>query len=425
MVISPSIENLSIVNRPYLLIKNQLPVTPIENLESEIKNRMAYLDNSATTALAPEVAAEMALWRERSFANASSVHRGGQEARVRLEDAREHIAAALGAEPKEIIFTSGGTESNNYALKGYALKIRATTGRWPAIIIPRNEHHAILHPAEFLESLGAPVRYIDVDAEGRITADALRATLMMMEPEPPPLVSIMHANNETGTINPIQELAHIAHEAGAVFHTDAVQTFGKLPLTAADLGADMISISAHKIHGPKGIGALYVHKEFELEPLIHGGAQERNRRGGTEAVELVVGLGEATRLAMSGLEERAMQMTELAGRLRAMLADIEGIRFVSPTAGALPNILNVTFEDAARLDGEGLIVGMDLMGVAVSNGSACTSGSIQPSHVLSAMGLPPEQARGAVRFSLSRYTTLEDIEHGASALREILGRMRK
>lgn len=386
---------------------------------------MPYLDNSATTPLAPEVAAAMTFWREQSFANASSVHRGGQEARVRLEDAREHIAAALGAEPKEIIFTSGGTESNNYALKGYALKLRAASGRWPAIIIPRTEHHAVLHPAEFLESLGAPVSYIDVDAEGRVTTDALRSALMAVAPEPPPLVSIMHANNETGTINPIQDLAHIAHEAGAVFHTDAVQTFGKLRFTAAELGADMISISAHKIHGPKGIGALYVHKEFELEPLMHGGAQERNRRGGTEAVELVVGLDTAVTLAMSGLEDNMVTMAQLGERLRTLLAEIEGIRFVTPSADALPNIVNVTFEDAARLDGEGLIVGMDLMDVAVSNGSACTSGSIQPSHVLSAMGLPPEQARGAVRFSLSRYTTPEDIERGAAALREVLRRMRR
>lgn len=385
---------------------------------------MIYLDNSATTPLAPEVAEQMALWRGRSFANASSVHVGGQQARVRLEDARQRIAAMLGAEPKELIFTSGGTESNNHALKGYALKAVADGGEWPAIVIARNEHHAVLHPAEFLERLGAPLRYIEVDGDGRVTPEALGTALAGLPREPRPLVSVMHANNETGTINPIAELSRLAHDAGAVFHTDAVQTFGKIPFTVAEPGADMLTISAHKIHGPKGIGALYVHKELELEPLIHGGAQERNRRGGTEAVELVVGFDTAAALAMDRLEKSTALMSELGTRLRALLREIGGIRFVTPAEGALPNIVNVTFEDAARLDGEGLIVGMDLLGVAVSNGSACTSGSIQPSHVLSAMGLPPEQAKGAVRFSLSRYTTPEEIEGGASALRRVLGRMR-
>lgn len=385
---------------------------------------MIYLDNSATTPLAPEVAERMNRWRDESFANASSAHRGGQRARVELEDARERLAHALGAEPKEIIFTSGGTESNNFALKGYALKMRAEHGAWPAIITSRAEHHAVLHPAEFLERLGAEVTYIPVDAEGRVRPDVLGAALARVDAKIPPLVTIMHANNETGTINPVAELAAAAHEAGAVFHTDAVQSFGKLRFTAAELGADMITISAHKIHGPKGIGALYVTKEIELEPLMHGGAQERNRRGGTESVELVVGFDEAVALALGSIDATAERMRQLRALLRSLIATINGVRFVTPSTDALPNIINLTFDDAARLDGEALIVGMDLRGIAVSNGSACTSGSIQPSHVLSAMGLPPAQAKAAVRFSLSRYTTEAEIRTGAEALREVVGGIR-
>lgn len=386
---------------------------------------MVYLDNSATTPMAPEVSERMIRWRSESFANASSAHRGGQRARVELEESRERIAAALGAEPKEIIFTSGGTESNNFALKGYALKIRAEHGSWPAIITARSEHHAILHPAEFLAKLGAPVLFLDVDREGRLDPDLLRAALRDLPSGPSPLVSVMHGNNETGSINPIAELAAIAHDAGAVFHTDAVQTFGKLPVRAPELGADMISISAHKIHGPKGIGALYVNREIEIEPLVHGGAQERNRRGGTEAVELAVGFDEAVALALAEIVESSEKMERLNHILRSELAAIDGIRFVTPDHNALPNIVNVTFDDALRLDGEALIVGMDLLGIAVSNGSACTSGSIQPSHVLSAMGYPPEQAKAAVRFSLSRYTTDEEIREAADALRRVVARMRE
>jgi cysteine desulfurase len=380
---------------------------------------MIYLDNSATTPLAPEVGERMSRWRSESFANASSAHRGGQRARVELEDARERMAAAIGAEPKEIIFTSGGTESNNYALKGYAFKMRAKHGAWPAIVTARSEHHAILHPTEFLEGIGAPIIFLDVDAEGRLHPEGLREALRAIPAGPPPLVTVMHANNETGTINPIAALAAAAHEMGALFHTDAVQSFGKLDLRGGELGADMISISAHKIHGPKGIGALYVNKEIELESLMHGGAQERNRRGGTEAVELVVGFDEATALALDRRAESVAHMTSLSTLLRSLLSGIEGIRFVTPATDALPNIVNVTFDDASQLDGEALIVGMDLRGIAVSNGSACTSGSLQPSHVLSAMGYPPEQAKAAVRFSLSRYNTEEEIRAAAEALAEV------
>jgi cysteine desulfurase len=385
---------------------------------------MIYLDNSATTPLAPEVIARMERFREAGFANASSVHRGGQQARVALEEARDQIAEAIGAEPREIIFTSGGTEANNFALKGFAFKVFEQRGTWPAILTPRNEHHATLHPTEFLARMGAPVLLLDVDSEGRLPLELLRGKLSELPPGLPFLVSVMHANNETGTLNPIAELGKIVHEAGGFFHTDGVQSFGKIPVDARELGADMISISAHKIHGPKGIGALYLNREIELEPLMHGGSQERNRRGGTEPLELIAGFAEATGQATSRMVEHGAHMAQLSQQLRSLLAGINGIRFVTPKQEALPNILNVTFDDAAQLDGEGLIVGMDLEGVAVSNGSACTSGSIQPSHVLSAMGLPPEQAKAAVRFSLSRYTTEAEITAAAAALARVVSRLR-
>jgi cysteine desulfurase len=385
---------------------------------------LVYLDNSATTPQAPEVTERMEAVERTIHANPSSVHRSGQRARVELEDARELIAAALGAEGREIVLTSGGTEANNHALKGYALAIHAGQRRWPTIITSKSEHHAVIHPAEFLERLGATLIWIDPDAEGRITPEALGAALAKVPSGTPTLVSIMHANNETGTINPIAALAERTHAAGAVLHTDAVQSFGKIPFTTAELGADLISISAHKIHGPKGIGALYIDREIELEPLLHGGAQERNRRGGTEALPLVAGFAEASRLATEGMEVHGDHMRRLSAMLRERLERIEGAHIVTPATGALPNIVNLTFDDAERLDGEGLIVGMDIRGIAVSNGSACTSGSIQPSHVLSAIGLPAAQARAAVRFSLSRYTTAEEIERAVLALEEVLAVMR-
>ena len=385
---------------------------------------MIYLDNSATTPLDPEVARCMDQWRATNFANASSAHRLGQQARVAIEEARERLANAIGAEPKEIVFTSGGTEANNHALKGYALSVFAQHGTWPTILTTRAEHHAVLHPAEFLRTIGANLLLLDVDSSGRLDPQHLRETLRALPPGAPPLVSVMHANNETGSVNPIAELAAVAHEAGAILHTDTVQSFGKLDVRAESLGADMLTISAHKIHGPKGIGALYIHRAIELEPLIHGGAQERNRRGGTEPVELVLGFDRAAQIALAGRTETSAGMLAHIELLRSLLSSINGIRFNTPQAGVLPNILNVTFDDAANLDGEALIVGMDLEGVAVSNGSACTSGSLQPSHVLAAMGLPAAQARAAVRFSISRTTLEDDIRQAAQALARVVARMR-
>lgn len=364
-------------------------------------------------------------FRERNFANAGSVHQGGQQARVELETAREHIAQIIHAEPKEVIFTSGGTESNNYALKGYAFAVKAELGSWPTLITNRAEHHAVLHPLEFLAGIGVPVQYVDVSTRGHVDPNNLRELLASVPSSVPPLVSIMYANNETGAVNPVAEMAALVHEHGGVFHTDAVQALGKVSCDVRELGVDMMTFSAHKIHGPKGIGALYVNKEIELESLIHGGAQERDRRGGTEPVELAVGFAEAVRKAEAEREFSVEEMQRLKTLLREQLSAIEGVVHITPNNAVLPNILNITFEDAANLDGEGLIVGMDIRGVAVSNGSACTSGSMQPSHVLLAMGYPPAQAKAAIRFSLSRFTTEDDILHAAQALQEVVGGMRR
>lgn len=386
---------------------------------------MIYLDNSATTPIAPEVLAHMDAVRRDVFGNASSVHRVGQRARVELDEAREAIARLIGAEPREIILTSGGTEANNAALKGYALAARAG-GAWPGLVTARTEHHAVLGPAELLERLGVDVRYVPLDAEGRAGTRALREMLDALPRDVPPLVSLMHANNETGVLNDVAELAAAAHDLGAVVHSDAVQSFGKITIDVRELGVDMLSISAHKIHGPRGIGALYLRKEIEIEPLLHGGAQERNRRGGTEPVELVAGFAEAARLAHANLEANAERMRALRERLRAgLVARIPGLRPITPDERSLPNILTITFDDAAAIDGEALIVGMDLRGVAVSNGAACTSGSPQPSHVLLALGLAPEQARAAVRFSLSRATSAVEIDAAVDALVDVVDVMRR
>lgn len=395
-------------------------------MSSSTSTRQIYLDNSATTPLDPRVVERMERARRDLFENAGSVHRGGQRSRVALEDARETIAAALGAEPKEIVLTSGGTEANNMALKGWALAIRKERGVWPAIVTDGGEHHAVLHPAEFLAELGAPLHIVPLDREGRVTPQNLERTLHeAIGSDLPLLLSIMHANNETGTINPIADLSAIVRERSGEMHTDAVQSFGKIACRPTDLGVAMMTISAHKIHGPKGIGALYVRKDLTLEPLLHGGAQERGRRAGTEPVELAVGFAEAARIAVEELEENGARIGALRRRLEEKLRTIDDLIIVTPSEGSLPTIVDVTFADAGRLDGEGLIVGMDIRGVAVSNGSACTSGSMQPSHVLLALGLSPAQAAAAVRFSLSRFTTDDDVDRAAAALADVVGKMRR
>lgn len=384
---------------------------------------MPYLDHAATSPLLPSVAELLADDRIRSLANAGSVHRAGQRARARLDTDREVFCAELGAEPREIVFTSSGTEANNLAIKGFAMRVRRETDEWPTIVTDGAEHHAVLHPVEYLEELGAPVVRVPVDRVGRVTVDAVRNAIDDLSG--PFLVSIMHANNEVGTINPIGAIAAVVHEHGGVMHSDAVQSFGKMTIAPKDLGIDLLSISAHKIGGPRGIGALYAERTIEFDPQLHGGSQERDRRAGTEPVDLVAGFAEALRYWREHRSEIAGRLDRLRTRLLSGLRTIDGVIVTTPSDDALSTILNITFSDAEHLDGEGLIVGMDIRGIAVSNGSACTSGSMQPSHVLASMGYPPAQSRAVVRFSTGWSTTEEDVDRGVEGMREVVGGMRE
>ncbi|GIV53492.1 MAG: cysteine desulfurase IscS [Candidatus Kapaibacterium sp.] len=376
---------------------------------------MIYLDNAATTRLDPAVLDVMRPWLEDDYGNASALYQLGRRARVAIEEARATLAELIGAEPAEIVFTSGGTEANNTVLKSLAWQTRTAH----TIACSMVEHHAVLHPAEALAETGIELVLLPVTSEGVLDLDALPYRLN----RPDVLVSVMHSNNETGALQPIDQLRE--RLPNAMIHTDAVQSFGKVPFDVQQLGVDFATISAHKIHGPKGIGALYVRRGTRLEPFVHGGGQERGRRGGTEAVALIVGFAEAARRAHAAMTERSEHMRRLRDMLAALLRErIEAIRFNTPTA-ALPNILNVSFLDAERLDGEAILQLLDMEGIACSNGSACTSGSMQPSHVLKAMGRPDAEARAAVRFSLSKDTTDDDIRTAADALAEIIASLRQ
>jgi cysteine desulfurase len=374
-----------------------------------------YLDNSATTRPDDEVVDAMLPWLREHWGNPSSIYDLGRRARVAVEAAREEVAHLLGAHPAELIFTSGGTESNNAALKGSIL----TSGLADGLIYGSTEHHAVIHPAEELERMGIPVVALPVDGDGRIQIEALHQKL----PLKAPLVSVMHANNETGAIQPVAAVkAMLPH---CLVHTDAVQSFGKIPVHVDELGCDLASLSAHKIHGPKGIGALFIRKGLDFKAYQQGGGQERNRRGGTEAVSLIVGFQVAARRAVAEMQDRAAHMRKLSLLLGDLIAElIPEARINTPPAGALPNIVNVSFRDAARLDGDSILQAMDIRGIAVSNGSACVSGSLQPSHVLLAMGRPAAEARAAVRFSVSKDSTATEVRTAVEALASILAEMR-
>lgn len=377
---------------------------------------MIYLDNAATTRLDPEVLEVMLPWLQEDYGNASALYQMGRRARVAVEQARATIAELIGAEPAEIAFTSGGTEANNTVLKSLAWQSRSIR----TVACSAIEHHAVLQPAEALAEQGIELIVLPVDSAGILRLDALPVERLN---RPDVLVSVMHSNNETGALQPICQLRTLLPHA--LLHTDAVQSFGKVPFDVATLGVDFATLSAHKIHGPKGVGAIYVRRGVRLEPLLHGGGQERGRRGGTEAVALIVGFAEAARRAHAAMAERSLHMQRLRDLLAQLLRErIEGIRINTPN-DALPNILNVSFLDAERLDGEAILQLLDMEGIACSNGSACSSGSMQPSHVLKAMGRSDAEARAAVRFSLSKDTTETDIRTAADTLAAIVSWMRQ
>jgi len=381
-----------------------------------------YLDNSATTAMATEVVDAMLPYFSEEMGNAQSVHSFGQRAKAAVEKARRQVAELIDAAPAEIVFVSGGTEADNLALRGIA-EAHRDYGRH--IITTRIEHPAVLATCEALERSEFRITYLPVSSRGLIDIEDVRDAIG----DDTILISVMLANNETGTIQPIEEIAGAVSKARGRgvehlhFHTDAVQAVGKIPVDVKRLGVDLLSLSAHKIHGPKGVGALYVRKGTRLSKLLHGGHHERDRRAGTENVPGIVGLGKAAELARVQLDERAARMRELRDYLESQLMTyVTNVRINGDAERRVPNISNLSFEG---VDGESLLISLDLKGVAVSTGSACASGSLEPSHVLQALGLSREEVRGSLRISLSAYTTRDEIDYAVSVLRETVLRLRE
>lgn len=380
-------------------------------------SRFVYADNAATTAVKPEVVSEMMPYFTDKWGNPSSLHKKGREAAIALEEARARIAACLGAEAKEIYFTSCGSESDNWAIKGAAALGRAK-GK-THIITSKIEHHAVLHTCEALEKDGFEVTYVGVDAEGFVRLDEIEAAIS----DKTAVVAIMTANNEIGTIEPIAEIAKIAHAHGALMFTDAVQAVGNIPVDVRALGVDMLALSGHKIHTPKGIGALYIKKGVRIRNLIDGGGQERGKRGGTENLPYIMGLARAMELAVERLPKMA-EVARLRDRLRDELLKIPHTSLNGPRADEkrLPGNLNIGFE---YIEGESISLLLDAEGICVSTGSACASASLDPSHVLLATGVPHERAHGSVRFSISDDTTAEDIDYILEKLPPVITRLRE
>jgi cysteine desulfurase len=381
--------------------------------------RRIYLDHTATTPLDPRVFEAMRPYFSETFGNASSIHFFGREAKAALEKARATIATAVGAQSGEIFFTSGGTESDNFAIRGVAHAGRKKGKNH--IITSAVEHHAVLEPCETLKEEGWEVTFLTVDSTALVTAAQVREAIT----DRTCLVSIMQANNEVGTIYPLKEIAAIAHERGVLVHTDAVQTLGKVPVDVNVLGVDLMTLSAHKLYGPKGIGALYIRRGTDIEPLLYGGGQERGKRPGTENVPLAVGFAKAVELAFADREVEMKRLAALRDKLQSQICNRFPAAIVNghPTE-RLPNILNISFDSRKiQLEGEMLVMNMDLRGVAVTSGSACTSGSMQPSHVLLAMGRDANTAKATLRFAFGRSNTEADVEEVMARLSEALKQM--
>lgn len=374
-----------------------------------------YLDHAATTPTAPEVAQAMLPYLSGVYGNASSLHSFGLEARTAVEEARARIASFMGAKPEEIVFTSGGTESDNFIIKGFALSRR---NKGNHIITSSIEHHAVLETCKFLQGQGFSVTYLPVDENGLVNPDDVKKAITAETI----LISVMHGNNEIGTIEPIAEIGAVAREHGVAFHSDAVQTFGHIPIDVNDLQVDFLSVSAHKLYGPKGIGLAYVRNGMKIIPLLHGGDQERRRRASTLNIPGIVGFGRAVELAGSDMRAELSRQSVLRDRLASgLLSAVEDSRLNGHPIRRLPNNVNISF---AFVEGEGLLLNLDMEGIAVSTGSACTSSSLEPSHVLAAIGLPVELAHGSLRFSLGRDTTQQDIERVLQVMPGIVYRLR-
>lgn len=376
----------------------------------------AYLDYNATTPVDPAAFEAMKPYLTGSFANASSFHRRGQEARHAVEEAREKIADTLSVEPGDLIFTSGGTESDNLAVRGVVM-LRLIERRHLAV--STIEHQAVLHTARHLEKRRCAVSYVPVGADGVVRLDELDKAVTTETA----IVSLMHANNETGVLQPVEEAARIAHAKGALFHVDAVQSYGKQAIDPESLGADLLTISAHKICGPKGAGALYIRKGAKLEALLHGGHQEKNIRPGTENVAAIAGFGRAAELMAEKRSEESVRVRKLRDRLEAgIFGKLDGVVRNGTAEKRIYNTSNLSFDG---IDGETLLMNLDLAGIFVSTGSACTAGSVEPSHVLLAMGMDERRARAAIRFSLGRFTTQEEVDFAVEQTEGIVRRLRR
>ena len=375
--------------------------------------RRVYFDNNATTPVLPEVLEAMRPYFNERFGNASSIHHHGQETRAAVERARESVAALLGCRASEVVFTSGGTEADNLAIFGLVKP-------GDHLVTSTIEHHAVLNSGKHLQEMGCEVTYVPVDGRGLVDPDDVRRALRPNTR----LITVMMANNETGVLQLVEEIGRMAAEADVYFHTDAVQAAGKIPIDVEKINCDLLSLSGHKIHAPQGTGALYIRKGTLLQPLFYGGTHERSRRPGTENVAGIVALGKAADIAREGLENGAVaHLRELRDRLeRELLASVDEIGVNSAGAARVPTTSNIHFD---HIEGEALVIALDLKGLAVSTGAACSSGAIEPSHVLTAIGLPPERARASLRFSLGKQNTAADIDFAFSVIPPTVAHLRE
>ncbi len=378
-------------------------------------NREIYMDNAATTPVKKEVLDSMIPYFTGFYGNPSSIYKKGREAKKALDESREKVAKILGANSREIYFTSGGSESDNWAIKGVAF---GNKDKGNHIITTKIEHHAVLHTCEYLERNGFEITYLDVDEYGMINLEDLKNAIT----DKTILISVIYANNEVGTIQPISEIGKIAKQNNIYFHTDAVQAIGNIKIDVDDLNIDLLSLSAHKFYGPKGVGALYIRKNVKIHPYIHGGAQERNRRAGTESIANIVGLTKALEIAYENLESHNEKLILLRNKLiKNIMDNISHVKLNGHPEKRLPGNVNVSLE---FIEGEALLLSLDMVGIAASSGSACTSGSLDPSHVLLAMGLPHEIAHGSLRLSLGDFNNEDEIDYVVENLKKIVDRLR-
>lgn len=381
-----------------------------------MEKKIIYLDHAATTVTRPEVVDAMLPYFTENFWNPSSVYTPALNNRKVIDESRDTIAKSLGTTPENIYFTAGGSESDNWALKCTA---EAYASKGKHIITSKIEHHAILHTCEYLEKRGFEITYIDVDENGILKLDDLKAAI---RPDTI-LISVMFANNEIGTIQPIKEIGAIAKEHGIIFHTDAVQAYAQIPINVDEYNIDMLSVSGHKFGGPKGIGFLYIRKGLKLRSFVHGGAQERKRRAGTENITGIVGLAKAVEIAFATMDERIKKETEVRDyAIKRILAEVPYCRLNGDAVKRVPNNINISFQ---FIEGESLLIMLDMAGICASSGSACTSGSLDPSHVLLAIGLPHEIAHGSLRMTIGEETTKEDMDYVVDKIKEIVTKLRK